>query len=246
MTIHKLIVANWKMNGSLDSVRKYGAELTQKLEVVQDHTKVVIAPPYPYLMFMDGRLVPAHVVLAAQDCSAKGEKGAFTGDVSAAMLKDVGCQYVIIGHSERRQHFQDTNAIVAAKLQFALTAGLIPILCVGETLAEKEAGQTEAIVNTQLEEALKDVKDCKELVIAYEPVWSIGTGKVATSSDITSMCTYIQRFAKQKGIPVTVLYGGSVNADNAREILHLEGVDGVLVGGASLTLDTFWPILSAA
>jgi triosephosphate isomerase len=246
MTDRKLIVANWKMNGSLAAVREYGAALSQKLEAPHDKAQVVVAPPYPYLMFMDGRLAPAHVGLAAQDCSANGEKGAFTGDVSASMLKDSGCEYVIIGHSERRQHFQDTNAIVAAKLQSALTAGLMPILCVGETLSEKEAGQTEDIVTTQLNEALKDVKSGTQLVIAYEPVWSIGTGKVPTTAEISETCQLVHRLAKNKSINVTVLYGGSVNADNAKEILHLPGVDGVLVGGASLKLDTFWPIIAAA
>src|SRR5262245_36406489 len=116
MTTRKLIVANWKMNGSLGSIREYAADLSQRLETPQDNAQIVVAPPYPYLMFMDGRLLPSGVGLASQDCSAKGEKGAFTGDVSATMLKDIGCQYVIIGHSERRQHFQDTNEIVAAKL----------------------------------------------------------------------------------------------------------------------------------
>jgi triosephosphate isomerase len=242
MTASKLIVANWKMNGSLASIRDYGVELARRMEKPPGNAQLVIAPPFPYLMFMDGRLASAAIGLAAQDCSAKAEKGAFTGDVSAVMLKDIGCQYVIVGHSERRQYFQESNTIVAAKVQCAIEAGLIPILCVGETLEEKEAGTTENVVKTQLDA----VKLSKELIIAYEPVWSIGTGRVPTAKEITSMCIFIQDYAHKKNIPTTVVYGGSVNGDNAREILHLKGVDGVLVGGASLTLDTFWPIVMAA
>ena len=246
MTHRKLIVANWKMNGSLSSVREYAAELSNRLETPLDNAQIVIAPPFSYLMFMEGRLISSQVGLAAQDCSAKGEKGAFTGDVSAEMLKDIGCQYVIVGHSERRQHFQETDEMIAAKLKGALSAGLIPILCVGETLSEREAGKTKDIVTMQLTQALKEVSKGTELVIAYEPVWAIGTGKIPTSEDISSLCQSIQSFAQKQSIHVTVLYGGSVNSDNAREILHLPGVDGGLVGGASLTLKTFWPIITAA
>lgn len=242
MSARKLIVANWKMNGSMDSVRAYAIELVKRMETTQTNAQLVIAPPFPYLMFMNGRLLSRDIALAGQDCSAKAEKGAYTGDVSAAMLKDIGCQYVIVGHSERRQHFKESNDIVAAKIEFALKAGLIPILCVGETLAEKEAGKTEKVVKTQLDA----VQLSKNLVIAYEPVWSIGTGHVPTEKEITSMCTYIQTYAQKKKNPVPVLYGGSVNGENAREILTLKGVDGVLVGGASLTIDTFWPIIISA
>lgn len=242
MTARKLIVANWKMNGSLDSIRDYGIELAQRMEQPQENAQLVIALPFPYLMFMDGRLVSSGIALGAQDCSAKADKGAYTGDVSSAMLKDIGCQYVIIGHSERRQNFKEDDATIAAKVEFATKAGLIPILCVGETFEEKEAGKTEKVVKTQLDA----ITLTKNLVIAYEPVWAIGTGRVPTAKEITSMCTYIQDYAQKKDIPATILYGGSVNGENAREILNLHGVDGVLVGGASLTIDTFWPIVMAA
>lgn len=246
MPTQKLIVANWKMNGSLASIREYGSELAKRMEELQDPVHIVVAPPFPYLMFMAGRLVPAGINLAAQDCSAIPGNGAYTGDVSAAMLKDIGCRYVIVGHSERRHHFHDDNATIAEKVKAVLSAGLIPILCVGETLAEKEAGKTEKIVKAQLDAVFKELKNAQDLVIAYEPVWSIGTGQLPTTMEIRTICSYIQAYIQKMNFSAQVLYGGSVNGENARDILHLEGIDGLLVGGASLTVATFWPIVMAA
>lgn len=228
------------MNGSMTTIRNFGAELSKRS---LSHVSCVIAPPYPYLLFVDGRLTGTGIALAGQDCSAKGDKGAVTGDVSAAMLQDVGCQYVILGHSERRQLYQESNALIAEKIRCALAVDLIPVLCVGETLAQKEAGQTAAVVFNQLQEC---IGEAKSLVVAYEPVWSIGTGHTPTNEEIVSTCQQIQAFGTENKISLQVLYGGSVNHHNAHEILHLPGVDGVLVGGASLNSETFWPILEAA
>jgi triosephosphate isomerase len=242
----KLIVANWKMNGSLLTIRDYATDLEKHLEHPLKGTKIVVAPPSPFLMFMDGRLAGTGVDLAAQDCSSKIEKGAFTGEVSATMLKEVGCQYVIIGHSERRHFFGDSNVICAQKLQAALKAKLIPIFCVGETLDEKEAGSTQEVLLTQLEVGLEQVPEKTHIVIAYEPVWSIGTGRIPTFEGIEATCQYIHSYSCQRSLVTHILYGGSVNGDNANQILNLKGVDGVLVGGASLALSTFWPIVTAA
>jgi len=245
--MNKLVVANWKMNGSLVSIRDYAYALIQKLqEKPIRNVECAIAPPFPYLMFMDGRLSSSGIKLAGQDCSPHGEKGAYTGDISASMLKDIGCHYVIIGHSERRHIHKEDDTVIAQKVQCAIHANIIPILCVGETLTQKDEEVTEEIVLAQLEKALPQSHRPSMCVVAYEPVWSIGTGRIPTSQDISSVCALIHTYSQKNGIDARVLYGGSVNNNNAAEILSLRDVDGVLVGGASLTLDTFWPILESA
>lgn len=211
------IFGNWKMNGD--------AALSKALVAASMGAKhkVVLCPPFTLLHTIQG------VTLGAQDCSAAAE-GAFTGDISAKMLRAAGCEWVILGHSERRQHHAETDALIAKKLEQALAAGLNVVLCVGETEAERKAGQEQAVVSKQLSIlASHKPQATNHCLVAYEPVWAIGSGLVPTAEQITTMHRHI---AKQTGLPV--LYGGSVKPENAAEIVALEGVSGILVGGASL------------
>lgn len=226
----KLIVGNWKMNGlTADSLDRAGKLAASGLHMV-------VCPPATQIAAVAAAVKGSKVLWGGQDCSAQGP-GAFTGDIAAEMLKELGCSYVIVGHSERRQHHGETSAQVKAKAAKALAAGLTPIVCVGEVLAEREAGKHEAVVGQQLAESVPE----GNVVIAYEPVWAIGTGKVASPEDIRAMHAFIR--GKAGALPI--LYGGSVKADNAREILHTPNVDGVLVGGASLKPDEFIAIAGA-
>lgn len=222
------IFGNWKMNGD--------AALSKALVAASMGAKhkVVLCPPYTLLHTIQG------VTLGAQDCAASAE-GAFTGDVSAKMLRAAGCEWVILGHSERRQHHAETDALIAKKLEQALAAGLKVVLCVGETEAERKAGQEQAVVSKQLSIlASHKPQITNHLLIAYEPVWAIGSGLVPTAEQITTMHRHI---AKQTGLQV--LYGGSVKPENAAEILALEGVSGLLVGGASLQPEGWKKILQS-
>lgn len=235
--MNKLIVGNWKMNGTMTSARNLAAELVtfQKNKPVQ--VTVVVCPPYPYLGVVALRLMDSSLRWGAQDCAAH-ENGAFTGQVSAAMLKDMSCQYVIVGHSERRSQGNETDEHILQKAQKALAAGLTPIICLGENLQEREQGKAVDVVLSQAQQAIPEGK----CIIAYEPVWAIGTGKVPTASQIEEIH---QALAKKKpGLPL--LYGGSVKAGNAAEILKIPHVNGLLVGGASLNAAEFWAIAEAA
>lgn len=208
---------------------------------------ICVCPPYPYLGLV-GAEKGAGVVLGAQDCSPK-DNGAFTGEISAAMLKDVGCDYVILGHSERRQYHGETDALISEKAKKAHAQGIITIICVGETEGQRNAGIQNEIVISQLAGSVSDTANAGNLVIAYEPVWAIGTGKTATLDDIKDMHAVIRHFLQEKldnSDAIRILYGGSVKADNAKEILCVENVDGALVGGASLKADQFLAIVGAA
>ena len=218
------------MHGHADLVRAMAPVVTKAAAA-----EVVVCPPYPYL----AACVAAGMVTGGQDCHAQAQ-GAHTGDVSAAMLKELGCCYVIIGHSERRGAYGETDALVAAKAQAALDAGLTPIICVGEAWETRQAGGAEAAVVAQLCASLpKNATDC---VVAYEPIWAIGSGKTPGVDEIEAM-----HAALRIAVPgVKLLYGGSVNAENAKEILSLNGVDGVLVGGASLKPEAFAAIIAAS
>jgi triosephosphate isomerase len=235
----KLIAGNWKMNGLAADSR----ERAEKLAAAAKNPafQMVLCPPATLLAQMAWALKGA-IPLGGQDCHAK-ESGAFTGDISASMLKDAGCAYVITGHSERRQYHKETDAEVAAKTKAAHAAGLIVIVCVGETDAERTAGRAEEIVATQLKGSIPEGSTPQNTVIAYEPVWAIGTGKVASPEDVKSMHAFIRG---KVGAGFKLLYGGSVKASNAREILHTPNVDGVLVGGASLKAEEFIAIAEAA
>jgi triosephosphate isomerase (TIM) len=239
MTIKKLIAGNWKMNG----LAADGRERAQALADLGNNPAfdMVLCPPATLIQQTLWLLKDSGVAVGGQDCHVK-EHGAFTGDVSAAMLKDLGCAYVILGHSERRQHHKETSLEVAAKTLAAHAAGLTAIVCVGETLEQREAGHAQDVVEKQLAESLPPGATAANTVIAYEPVWAIGTGKVASNEDIKTMHAHIRTLAGG----MRILYGGSVKADGAREILHIENVNGVLVGGASLKADEFRAIALAS
>jgi len=242
-----LIVGNWKMNGLGAEGTALAAAIAAKVQANPTvGREVVVCPPFTLLERVGGRIAGSGAGLGAQDCAAK-PSGAFTGDVSAPMLKDAGCAWVILGHSERRAGHGETDATIRAKVEAAEAAGLLTITCVGETLAEREAGRAFDVVDGQLVGSLLDRRPAR-WVVAYEPVWAIGTGRTATAQDIGAMHAHIRaslgrRFGGLGGL--SVLYGGSVNADNAREILAVAGVDGAQVGGASLKPEEFWAICTA-
>jgi triosephosphate isomerase len=246
-----LIAGNWKMNTDLTSA----VQLTKAVVAGWDGgggVEAAVCPPFTNLDAVFAALHGSPVRLGAQNMHFE-EKGAFTGEVSAAMLRSVGCQYVILGHSERRQYFGETDATINRKVQQARAYRLVPIVCVGETLAERQAGQEEAVVRTQLTQALAGVllEDASELVLAYEPVWAIGTGVNATPEQAQAMHAFarqllVEQYGETLGGGVRLLYGGSMNAANAATLLQQPDVDGGLVGGASLKAEDFLTILQAA
>jgi len=234
----KLIIGNWKMNLTRAEARELAATLKNKGE---SKGELVICPPFVWLTDIADILRNGDVLLGAQDAHA-AEKGAFTGDISAPMLQDIGVSHVILGHSERRQHHQETSAQVRAKAEMAIQYGLVPVICVGELAAERETGRQEQVVGSQLAESLPK---SGVYIVAYEPVWAIGTGKTATVEDIHAMHAFIRKALPNpvdQAAQVAILYGGSVKAANASEIMAIEHVDGVLVGGASLQAEEFWAI----
>ncbi|MGE0251529.1 MAG: triose-phosphate isomerase [Dongiaceae bacterium] len=232
----QLLIANWKMNGSKAGVLAYAAELLNFMAAEGKSHQMVICPPFPYLDIVAENLDGSAVQLGAQDCHTQ-EKGAFTGDISAPMLADMGCKYVIVGHSERRQYHGESDDLIAQKLQSAQKAGLIPILCIGETGEERKANKTLSVLSRQLKIAAGD------LVIAYEPVWAIGTGLTPSAAEIEAAHRHIRQELKTNKAPI--LYGGSVKPENAQEIFAIPGVDGALVGGASLKAADFMALYRA-
>lgn len=244
----KLIAGNWKMNGSLAAnealLQAVVAGLPASLAC-----EVAVAVPAPYLAQVQSLVAGAAVAVAAQDVSAH-EAGAYTGEVSAAMLRDFAVRYVLAGHSERRQYHGETDHIVALKTQRALAAGITPIVCVGETLAEREAGQTEAVVKRQLAAVIHLNGHCiSEVVVAYEPVWAIGTGKTATPEQAQQVHAVLRAqlaAASDKAARIRLLYGGSMNAANAAQLLAQPDIDGGLIGGAALKAADFLQIVAAA
>lgn len=244
----KLIVGNWKMNGSLQANADLVSAVLQGLPSPLN-CGVGVAVPAVYLVQVHALIQGTGVALAAQDVS-QHEKGAYTGETSASMLQDVGVRYALVGHSERRQYHGETDAIVAAKAQAALAKGVTPIVCVGETLEEREAGQTEQVVKRQLAAVIHHVGHCtSELVVAYEPVWAIGTGKTATPEQAQAVHAVLRAqlaAATEHAARMPLLYGGSMNAANAAELLAQADIDGGLVGGASLKAADFLQIIAAA
>lgn len=209
--------------------------------------EIVVCPPFPYLAQAHERLVQSGVLLGAQNVAAFAD-GAFTGETSAAMLKDLGCSWVIVGHSERRALFGESNEVVASKLHRVTEAGLCPILCVGETLEQRESGRAEEVVASQLAGGLADMGSSR-CVLAYEPVWAIGTGRTATPVQAQGMHEFIRECVRRRGLDgesVRILYGGSVNPANAAELFACPDIDGALVGGASLEANGFLAICAAA
>ena len=244
----KLIAGNWKMNGGLAA----NQALVQALRggVGQPVCDVAVCPPPVYLAQLQQLLAgQAAIALGAQDVS-QHEGGAFTGDVSADMLKDFGVRYAIVGHSERRQYQGETDLQVATKVKRALAAGITPIVCVGETLSEREQGLTEFIVRRQLSAVIQLNGHCiSEIVVAYEPVWAIGTGKTATPTEAQAVHAVLRtqlRAATEQADRVRILYGGSMNAANAAELLAQPDIDGGLIGGAALKAPDFLTIVAAA
>lgn len=251
MTRQYLVAGNWKMFGSIAANKLLVDGICAGLASMQNR-QVLVCPPAPYLSSVKLAAAGSSLLLGAQNLAAQEQEGAYTGEMLAAMLKDVGCTHVLVGHSERRAMFGDTDAIVARKVAAALLAGLVPILCVGETLADREAGQTEAVIARQLDAVLaaNPIANLHNLVIAYEPVWAIGTGKTASPEQAQEVHAYIRRRigeadAKLAGL-LRILYGGSVKPDNARQIFAQADVDGGLIGGAALKAADFLAICAAA
>jgi triosephosphate isomerase len=241
-----LIAGNWKMNGTPASAEALAAELIARVRgAAIALPEIALCPPAPLIPAVLGVTKGTPLLVGGQDCHAK-EKGAHTGDVSAALLAALGCKVVIVGHSERRTDHFETDAMVKAKAEAALKAGLTPIICVGETEAQREAGETSQIIARQIGGSLPAGANAARIVIAYEPVWAIGTGKTATTGDIAAVHTQIAELfrAGHGGTDgLRILYGGSVKGSNAKEILATEHVHGALVGGASLDAADFWRII---
>ncbi len=248
MSRRKLIAGNWKMNGSLAANQALVSALLA--DVGQPACEVVVCPPGAYLGQVQQLLAGSSAIaLGAQNVS-QHEDGAFTGDVSASMLKEFGVRYCLCGHSERRQHQAETDVHVAIKVKRALNAGITPIVCVGETLREREEGMTEFIVRRQLAAVLHlNGGAVGDIVVAYEPVWAIGTGKTATPEQAQAVHAVLRaklQAASEDGERVRILYGGSMNAGNAAELLAQPDIDGGLIGGASLKAADFLKIVAAA
>jgi triosephosphate isomerase len=245
--IAKLMVGNWKMHGSLAANASLLSDILNGMGDVTCHAAVCV--PAPYLAQAQILLAGSAVALGAQDVSVH-ESGAYTGEVSAEMLRDFTVRYAIVGHSERRQYHGETDTVVAHKAQRALAAGITPIVCVGESLAEREAGQTELVVKRQLAAVIHTNGHCiSEIVVAYEPVWAIGTGLTARPEQAQAVHVVLRaqlQAATEHAKRVPILYGGSMNAANAASLLAQADVDGGLIGGASLKADEFLTMLKAA
>jgi triosephosphate isomerase (TIM) len=240
-----LVAGNWKMNGLRESLNEAASICKAVAAGGAGKAEIVVCPPATLLMAVTAICEGTKVGVGGQDCHAEAS-GAFTGDISAEMLKDAGATYVILGHSERRAGHHETNEQVRAKAKAALRAGLMAIICVGETRAERDAGGALAIVGKQLASSIPDNSPRGRIVIAYEPVWAIGTGFTPTPRDIAEMHGFIRERMNQhlpgQGANLRILYGGSVNPANAAELLKVEDVDGALVGGASLSCAEFMAI----
>jgi triosephosphate isomerase len=243
----KLIAGNWKMNGSLAANEALLKGLLAG--VGQPACQVAVCVPSVYLAQCQALLAGSVIELGAQDVSSH-EGGAYTGDIAPAMLKEFGARYVIVGHSERRQYHGETDEVVAAKTQRALSFGITPIVCVGETLAEREAGRTEDVVKRQLAAVIHTNGHCiSEVVVAYEPVWAIGTGLSATAEQAQQVHAVLRaqlRAATPNAERIQLLYGGSMNAANAKSLLAQPDIDGGLIGGAALKAPDFLTIIAAA
>jgi triosephosphate isomerase len=243
-----LIAGNWKMNGTRDSAARFIDDITNYNPSSESGYQLLICPPATLIGAMAEPLMKLGICVGGQDCHAQPH-GAFTGDISAGMLADLGCSHVIVGHSERRTLHAETSQAVCAKAKAALSRNLIPIVCVGETWEQHAAGNAKAVVVAQINESIPDGIDSSAFVVAYEPIWAIGSGRTATADDIDFMHAAIKKTLMAKtanGSEGMVLYGGSVKPSNAREILGLDRVDGALIGGASLNVRDFLDIAALA
>ena len=246
-----IVAGNWKMNNNLQEGLVLATELEKALKGKTIHSDVVIGTPFIHLASVAAALDTTIIGVSAQNCADKAS-GAYTGEVSAAMIASTGAKYVILGHSERRAYYGETDAFLREKVLLALANGLTPIFCVGEVLEEREANRHFGVVRAQIENALFNLSetDFAKIVIAYEPVWAIGTGKTATPDQAQEMHAFIRQILIEKyGADVandtSILYGGSCNAANAKELFANPDVDGGLIGGASLSVDKFLPIIEA-
>jgi len=245
-----IIAGNWKMNKTLREGQELAIALRRELYQIED-VDIVVCPPYTLLAYLADALETSNILIGAQDVYWQDE-GAFTGEVSPVMLKDIGCKFVIIGHSERRAYFGETNESVNNKIKASLRHDLTPIVCVGETLSERESGQTFKVLDDHIENGLKGITDTDilKIVIAYEPVWAIGTGKTATSQQAQEAQKYIRDLLRKMyndiADTVRIQYGGSVKPENITELMREPDVDGALVGGASLKVETFVEIVKKA
>ena len=244
-----LIAGNWKLNLTIAE----GTALVNALATrLKPGVQVAVCPTFVALHAVAQAAAGSGIAVGGQDLCDRGEKGAFTGEVSATFLKDAGASHVIIGHSERRQYFGETDATVNAKLKAALAGGLVPIVCIGETLAERDGGQLQAVLKRQVDGALTGIEPSRleSLVVAYEPVWAIGTGRTASTAQAQEAHAFVRSLLRSAvgslADRVRIQYGGSMKADNAKELLAQPDVDGGLVGGASLKLDDFAAIIAAA
>ncbi|MEE9605460.1 MAG: triose-phosphate isomerase [Candidatus Scalindua sp.] len=246
------IVGNWKMNLTLDEAGNLAKKLRYGMAELSSVVDVGVCPSFVYLRDVCEILQDSKICVGAQNMYLE-ESGAFTGEVSGAMIKDVGCTHVIIGHSERRTIFQETSSMINSKIKTALSCKLSPILCVGEKLEERESGKTEEVIGLQLSDGLDGLtsEQTRRLTIAYEPVWAIGTGKTATPKQANEVHSFIRKTVENKygdviAQSIRIQYGGSVNSKNAKELLSQSGIDGALVGGASLDSESFLEIISDA
>ncbi|AIJ36159.1 triose-phosphate isomerase [Porphyromonas gingivalis] len=246
-----IVAGNWKMNKTLQEGLALAKELDAALKGRTISCDVIIGTPFIHLASIAAAIDTTRIGVAAENCADK-ESGAYTGEVSAAMVASTGARYVIIGHSERRAYYHETSPILMEKVKLALSNGLTPIFCVGEVLEEREAGKHFEVVARQVEEALftLDQTDFAKLILAYEPVWAIGKGKTATADQAQEMHAHIRKsiaakYGKEVANGCSILYGGSCNAANAKELFSRADVDGGLIGGASLSVDKFLPIIEA-
>lgn len=246
-----LIAGNWKMYKDIKEAEDLSCGIRDGLNGVEK-VEVVLCPPFTNLYVVYNVIKDTKIELGAQNIFWE-EEGAFTGEVSAKMVKSCGCKYVIIGHSERRKYFSETDETVNKKIKSALKEGLLCIVCIGETLEEREAGRTISVVETQLSGAFKDISqdEMKMIVIAYEPVWAIGTGKTATPQQAQEVHSFIRKWVSEKfssecAQRIRILYGGSVKPDNIEGLIREDDIDGALVGGASLKIDSFVGIVKGA
>jgi triosephosphate isomerase len=246
-----IVAGNWKMNKNLQEGVELAKELNEALKNKTVNCDVVIGTPFIHLASVVNSIDTDKIGVAAQNCADK-ESGAYTGEVSAAMVASTGAEYVILGHSERRAYYHETPGILKEKVKLALANGLTPIFCIGEVLEERESGKHFDVVKSQIEASLFDLssEDFAKIVLAYEPVWAIGTGKTATADQAQEMHAFIRKtlvakYGEEIADNTSILYGGSANAGNAKELFSNPDVDGGLIGGASLGVDKFMPIIEA-
>ena len=248
----QIAAANWKMNGTYQQAEKLLSDVLKQTIALKNNQQVIFAVPFPYLIMANSEVaMEENYFIAAQNCYNK-KAGAFTGEVSVEMLHSIGIKFCIVGHSERREYFNESNKMLAEKVDLCLEFGITPIFCCGEALNIREAGDQNSYVEIQLKESLFHLSDqiIQQVVIAYEPIWAIGTGKTATSSQAQEMHAHLRKVLSNQYDPlvasnISILYGGSVKASNAAELFSCPDVDGGLVGGASLVADEFKEIIKA-